>query len=87
MPPRAARLVHTLPGEVEILDSTKSTTSHEYWVIRALFEGLTEYHPELPTPMAALATHYEANVVLTQFHFYLRGHPEYVWIDMNWRPV
>ena len=48
---------------------------YEFYVIPALFEGLTQYHPELPTPMAALATHYEANADFTQFRFYLRGHP------------
>ena len=37
----------------------------EFYVIPALFEGLTQYHPELPLPMAALATHYEANA---EFH-------------------
>src|SRR5262245_12737897 len=73
--PKTARLVHTLPGEIETLDPAKSTTSHEFWVIPALFEGLTHYHPELPTPMAALATHDEANAGFTQFRFYLRGHP------------
>src|SRR6476659_9101829 len=29
----------------------------------------------MPIPMAALATHYEANADFTQFRFYLRGHP------------
>src|SRR5262249_53665347 len=48
---------------------------HEFYVIPALFEGLTQYHPELPIPMAALATHYEANSDFTQYRFYLRGHP------------
>jgi len=74
-PPKARRLVHTLPGEIETLDPAKSTTSTEFWVIPALFEGLIQYHPELPTPMAALATHYEVNADFTQFRFYLRGHP------------
>jgi oligopeptide transport system substrate-binding protein len=73
--PKTRRLVHTLPGEIETLDPAKSTTSHESWVIPALFEGLTQYHPELPIPMAALATHYEVNRDFTQFRFYLRGHP------------
>jgi ABC-type oligopeptide transport system substrate-binding subunit len=68
------RLVHTLGGEIESLDPAKSTGSWEFYVIPALFEGLTQYHPELPTPMAALATHYETNADSTQFRFYLRGH-------------
>jgi ABC-type oligopeptide transport system substrate-binding subunit len=74
-PPKTRRLVHTLEGEIETLDPAKSTASQEFWVIPALFEGLTQYHPALPTPMAALATHYEANPDFTQFRFYLRGHP------------
>src|SRR5215203_5257373 len=75
VPPKTQSLVHTLAGEVETLDPAKSTTSHEWWVLPALFEGLTQYHPELPSPMAGLATHYEANTNFTQFRFYLRGHP------------
>src|SRR3954454_22130052 len=67
------RLVHTLPGEIESLDPAKSTGGWEFYVIPALFEGLTQYHPEQPTAMAALATHYEANADCTQFRFYLRG--------------
>src|SRR5262245_27951567 len=73
--PKTAKLVHILNGEVESLDPAKSTGSHEFYVIPALFEGLTQYHPELPIPMAALATHYEANSDFTQYRFYLRGHP------------
>ena len=44
-------------------------------MIPALLEGLTQYHPRLPQPMAALATHYEASADATSFTFYLRGHP------------
>jgi oligopeptide transport system substrate-binding protein len=40
-----------------------------------MFEGLTQYHPRLPEPMAALATHYEVSPEQDQFTFYLRGHP------------
>jgi ABC-type oligopeptide transport system substrate-binding subunit len=47
----------------------------EFWVIPALFEGLTQYHPRLPQPMAALATHYQTSPGQDQFTFYLRGHP------------
>jgi ABC-type transport system substrate-binding protein len=73
--PPARRLVHTLPGEPETLDPALSTGSMEFWVIPALLEGLTQYHPRLPQPMAALATHYDASPEQTQFTFYLRGHP------------
>lgn len=73
--PKQGKLVHILNGEVESLDPAKSTGSYEFYVMPALFEGLTQYHPALPTPMAALATHYEVNSDFTQFRFYLRGHP------------
>jgi oligopeptide transport system substrate-binding protein len=74
VPPQTRRLVHSLPGEPETLDPALSTGSHEFWVVPALLEGLTHYHPLLPEPMAALATHYEASAGQDQFTFYLRGH-------------
>ena len=61
-------------GEPETLDPAKSTGGYEFYVIPALFEGLTQYHPRLPEPMAALATHYEVSPEQDQFTFYLRGH-------------
>jgi oligopeptide transport system substrate-binding protein len=66
--------VHTLPVEPESLDPALSTGSSEFWVIPALLEGLTQYHPRLPQPMAALATHYEVSADAGRFTFYLRGH-------------
>ena len=72
--PRSRTLVHTLPVEPETLDPALSTGSSEFWVIPALLEGLTQYHPRLPQPMAALATHYEGSADATRFTFYLRGH-------------
>ena len=74
MRPRTARLVHTLGGEPESLDPAKSSGGYEFYVIPAMFEGLTQYHPRLPEPMAALATHYEVSPNQDQFTFYLRGH-------------
>ena len=74
-PPASRRLVHTLAGEPGTLDPAKSTGGYEFYVIPALFEGLTQYHPRLPEPMSALATHYECSPQQDQFTFYLRGHP------------
>ena len=74
VPPRTAKLVHSLPGEPDTLDPAKSSGGYEFYVIPAMFEGLTQYHPRLPEPMAALATHYEASPEQDQFTFYLRGH-------------
>ena len=74
-PPLSRTLVHTLGGEPDTLDPAKSAGGMEFWVIPALFEGLTQHHPRLPQPMAALATHYEVSARQDRFTFYLRGHP------------
>ena len=73
-PQRSCTLAHSLPGEPESLDPALSTGSSEFWVVPALLEGLTQYHPRLPQPMAALATHYEVSAGASSFTFYLRGH-------------
>jgi ABC-type oligopeptide transport system substrate-binding subunit len=73
--PAARALVHALPGEPETLDPTLSTGSNEFWIIPALLEGLAQYHPRDPQPMAALATHYDISRDHTRFTFCLRGHP------------
>jgi len=75
VPPKTRSLVHTLPGEIGSLDPAKYDGSWESYVIPALFEALTDYHPGQSTPMAALATHYQASTDFTQFRFFLRGHP------------
>jgi oligopeptide transport system substrate-binding protein len=72
-PPSSQRLVFAL-GEPSTLDPAKSSNTWEVYVIPALFEGLTQVHPELPDPMAALATHYQSSRDETRFTFYLRGH-------------
>jgi oligopeptide transport system substrate-binding protein len=74
-PPSAPKLVHSLLAEPATLDPAKSGEDIESYVIPALFEGLTAYHPQQPKPMAALATHYEASPEQDRFTFYLRGHP------------
>lgn len=73
--PPTRRLVHALQGEPLTLDPALSNGSMEFLVIPALLEGLTQYHPHGPQPMAALATHYVASPDATRFTFYLRGHP------------
>src|SRR5215471_3630447 len=74
LPPEGV-LVHGLQGEPQTLDPALSTGSMEFFVIPALLEGLTQFHPHLPEPMAALATHYAASEDFTRFTFCLRGHP------------
>jgi len=56
------------------LDPGLSWDIREPYAIRALFEGLTNYHQSTLEPIAGLATHYESNSDQTQFTFYLRGH-------------
>jgi ABC-type oligopeptide transport system substrate-binding subunit len=74
--PSQRHLVHTLGGEPDTLDPAKSAGGMEFWVIPALFEGLTQYHPRRPEPMAALATHLAVSPDQARFTFYLRGHPD-----------
>jgi ABC-type oligopeptide transport system substrate-binding subunit len=75
VPPSEQRLVLENPFEPETLDPPLSSGA-EANIIHALFEGLTAYHPRTLEPMAALATHYDADASNMQFTFYLRGHPE-----------
>ena len=74
-PPSAATLVHSLLAEPATLDPARSPGDIESYVVPALFEGLTSYHPFGPEPMAALATRYEVSAAQDCFTFYLRGHP------------
>jgi len=74
-PPARQQLVCATIGSLDSLDPAKSADFvAEGSVLRALFEGLTSYHPQTLEPMAALATHYETNADQTRFTFYLRGH-------------
>jgi len=58
----------------ETLDPGLSWDLWEPYALRALFKGLTDYHPKTLEPVAALATRYETNSDFTRFIFYLRGH-------------
>jgi oligopeptide transport system substrate-binding protein len=74
-PPTEQRLVYANGEEPESFDPAKYAGGTEMRIINVLFDGLTKFHPITLEPMAALATHYEANADQTQFTFYLRGHP------------
>src|SRR6266849_6002176 len=73
-PPRRQRLVMAIGAGPGTLDPGLSWDIWEPYAIRALFEGLTGYHPRTLEPIAALATHYETDPDQPQFTFYLRGH-------------
>src|ERR1041385_7309395 len=72
-PPSSQRLVYLI-NEPDSLDPAKVTGGDETFIVPALFEGLTTFHPVTAQPVAALATHYEINRDFTRFTFYLRGH-------------
>ena len=73
-PPLSSKLVCSLLAEPSTLDPAKSPGGFESYIVPALFEGLTLYHPETPEPIAGLATHYETSQRQDRFTFYLRGH-------------
>src|SRR4051812_3591073 len=75
-PPPRQSLRYVLGAEPESLDPARYSGGFESFVIPALFEGLTGYHPETLRPMAALATHFEVSEATSQLTFYLRGHPD-----------
>jgi oligopeptide transport system substrate-binding protein len=75
-PPGTQRLRYVLGAEPESVDPAYYPGGFESYVIPALFEGLTSYHPQTLQPMAALATHFEVSPPTSQLTFYLRGHAD-----------
>jgi ABC-type oligopeptide transport system substrate-binding subunit len=73
-PPSSQRLLYLI-NEPDSLDPAKVTGGDESFIVPALFEGLTNFHPSTCGPMAALATHYHVSRDFTQYRFYLHGHP------------
>ena len=73
-PPSEQRLIYIVGGEPAALDPTTGSWGWDAYIVPAMFEGLTNYHPAGGPPLAALATHYEVNGDHTKFTFYLRGH-------------
>jgi ABC-type oligopeptide transport system substrate-binding subunit len=75
-PPAGQHLVVLIGAEPATLDPGKSTDLWEGYIIHAMFEGLTTFHPNIAQPMAGLATHYEVTPDGLHYTFYLRGHPQ-----------
>src|SRR5436190_16227076 len=73
-PPREQYLTYLIGGEPETLDPAMTAGGFCDFIIPALFEGLTGYHPQTLEPIAALATHYQVSSDELQFTFFLRGH-------------
>ena len=74
IPPDRQRLRYSLGAEPDSLDPAYQSGGYEGYVLPALFEGLTGYHPRTLQPMAALATHFDAEASPPRLTFYLRGH-------------
>jgi len=74
-PPTGQQLTYLIGGEPETLDPARTPGGFCEFIIPALFEGLTGYHPQTLEPMAALAKHYRVSSDELQYTFFLRGHP------------
>ena len=73
-PPLTQRAVTTLDNEPPSLDPALSSGLIDSLIL-SMFEGLTSLQPATGTPMAAMATHFEATPDGLRYTFYLRGHP------------
>ena len=75
VPPHSQTLVYEISSEPSTFDPATMLGSGESSVMSALLECLVKTNPETLEPEAALGTHYEVNASLTEYVFYLRGHP------------
>jgi oligopeptide transport system substrate-binding protein len=73
-PPKSRRLIYLIGAEPATLDPAKSVDRWETYIVHAMFEGLTSFHPRTGEPTAALATHFEVTRDGLRYKFYLRGH-------------
>lgn len=71
-PPEGQVLRYTSGSEPESLDPQVSTGQPEARIYVALYDGLTEYHPETGEAIPSLAHRWEPNGDNSQFTFYLR---------------
>ena len=77
-PPSSQRLVYLI-SEPGALDPAQVTGGDERFIIPALFEGLTDFHPTTARPMAALATHYEVSDQSSPVHVLFAGASQTSW--------
>src|SRR5215471_440069 len=74
-PPAHQQLVCATIGSLDSLDPAKSADFvAEGSILRALFEGLTSYHPQTMQPAAGIATNYEISRDGMRVTLFLRGH-------------
>lgn len=74
-PPGRQCLVYEIGGEPSSFDPTAALGGSEFYIMPALLEGLLSEDPWTRELTAGLATHYEVDAALTEFTFFLRGHP------------
>ena len=71
--PPAGQVMRYISGsEPESLDPQVSTGQPEARLYVALYDGLTEYHPETAEAIPSLAERWEPNADNSEFTFYLR---------------
>jgi ABC-type oligopeptide transport system substrate-binding subunit len=75
MPPARQELVCATVDSGGSLDPARSGEFlSEGSILRAVFEGLTNNHPQTMEPMAGIATHHETSADGIRITLYLRGH-------------
>lgn len=75
-PPSGQQLSWAITANSVTLDPALAGASAEAQVVRTIFEGLTNLHPETVEPIAGVATHYEVSPDGMRFNLFLRGHSE-----------
>ena len=71
-PPEGQVLRYITGSEPQSMDPQVGTGQPEARIYMALFDGLTEYHPQTNQPMPSLAQRWEVNEDNTEFVFHMR---------------
>ena len=74
-PPSAQTLVYEIPAEPTTFDPAASAGNADQYIWPALLAPLISCNLETLEAQAGLATHYYVNPTLTEYTFFLRGHP------------
>jgi oligopeptide transport system substrate-binding protein len=77
VPPEGQILRYISGSEPESLDPQVSTGQPEARIYVALYDGLTEYHPETGQPIPSLAERWEPNQDNSEFTFHLRANAKW----------
>ena len=71
-PPEGQTLRYISGSEPQTMDPQIGTGQPESRIYMALFEGLTEHHPQTNQPMPSLAERWEVNEDNSEFVFHMR---------------